>query len=331
VRAPTATHRAVVVFRVGPRLRTARRVTAVLGDLRRPIRRKRFLRAVGRGRLTVHPRRGLNARGAQRHWRLVIRMPPRERRRVLMAAQFQRTNRSNGLITNEYAGWHPSDRSAAHSAVWRSDGGSLFSVAGTNASGQTGGLGYTGTIDSAYADKYSQAHTHSNKMRFWTRQGGFANIRIDADLNPVAWDPAAPANWSGFKFYLRRQLDATASAFYTVEPEIKDGHIYIQKKCLGDTGGGNFTGDGTYYILAQKRVHEAALGSWREVGAAVRTNGDGSVTLSLYRDGGLALQATDQGTRADGTGCPALGPGHVGFRSDYLQYYLDNWTVTALP
>ena len=326
VRAPMATHGGVVVFRVGPKLRRARRVTAVLGHLRRPIKRARFLRAVRRGRLTLHPKR----RRAGHRWRLLIRTGPRLRRRVLMAAHFQRANRANGLITNEYADWHGWDRTAVRSPVWRSDGGSLFSVAGTDASGHVSRLGYTGTIDSDFADKYSQTHTHSNKMRFWTRRGGFENVHIGADLKPVAWDPDAPADWSGFKFYLRRQLDATASAFYTVEPDIKDGHVYIQKKCVGDTGGGNYSADGTYYILAQKGGHDVALGSWQRVGASARTNGDGSVTLSLYRNGNLALQATDHGVRADGTGCAPLGPGHLGFRSDYLQYYLDNWNVTAL-
>jgi hypothetical protein len=248
-----------------------------------------------------------------------------------MAAQFRSANRPNGLITNEYAGWHDWDKSAVRSAVWRSDGGSLFSVAGTDSSGQTSRLGYTGAIDSSFADKYSESHTHSNKMRFWTRQGGLENVRIDAALRPTAWDPAAPSSWSGFKFYLRRQRDATESAFYTIEPDIRDGHVYIQKKCVGNTGGGNYTADGTYYILAQKGGYEVALGEWHRIGASARTNADGSVTISLYRGGALAAQATDRGVHLDGTGCEPLGPGHLGFRSDYLQYYLDDWTVTALP
>jgi hypothetical protein len=326
---PATTHRATVQFRLAPRFRRARRATAVLGHLRRPIRRPRFLRAVRRGVLTLHPRRGLRSRRGGRHWVLAVRTA--SARRVLMAARFRGTHAPNGLITNEYAGWHEWDRSAARSPVWRSDGGSLFSVPGTDASGQTGRLGYTGTLDSDFADKYSEQHTHSNKMRFWTRQGGFENVRIDADLKPVGWDADAPSNWAGFKFYLRRQRDATESAFYTVEPDIRDGHVYIQKKCLGNTGGGNYAADGTYYILAQKSGHPVALGAWQHVAGSSRTNGDGSVTISLYRDGALAAQATDHGVRSDGTGCPPLGPGHVGFRSDYLQYYLDDWTVTALP
>jgi hypothetical protein len=164
-------------------------------------------------------------------------------------------------------------------------------------------------------------------MRFWTKQGGFGDVRIDADLRPMAWDPAGPSNWSGFKFYLRRQVDATESSFYTVEPDIKDGHVYIQKKCYGVTDtSANATAEGTYYILAQKSGFSVTLGSWQRIGASTKTNADGSVTVSLYRNGTLALQATDRGI-----GCPVLGPGHVGFRSDYFQYYLDSWNVSALP
>ena len=65
--------------------------------------------------------------------------------------------------------------------------------------------------------------------------------------------------------------------------------------------------------------------STRSQGAR-RTNSDGSVTIRLYRNGTLALQATDRGT-----GCAPLGAGHLGFRSDYLQYYVDNWNVTGNP
>jgi hypothetical protein len=311
---PLATHHATVVFRVQPRLRSARRVTAVLGKVRRPVRRMRFLRAVRRGRLVLHPQRGLRPRRARRHWVLAVRT--RSGRRVLMAARFRAMQHPNGLITNEYAAWHRSDESAARSAVWRSDGGSLFSVIGTDASGQTSALGYTGALDSDFADRYSQAHTHSNKMRFWTKQAGFENVRIDADLRPLAWDPAAPTTWAGFKLYLRREADTTESPFYTVEPDIHNGHLYIQKKCA----------DGSYHLLANEAGHHVPLGDWQHVGASAGTGADGSVTIDLYRGGALALKATDRGT-----GCPPLGPGRVGFRSDYLQYYLDNWTVTALP
>jgi hypothetical protein len=248
---------------------------------------------------------------------------------ALLFDGFGSANGSNNLITNEYAGWHALDGTAVHSPVWRSDGGSLFSVAATDASGNADRVAYTGKLDNGFADKYSQTNTHSNKMRFWTKSSGFGDVRVDVDIRPTAWGPDAPASWAGFKFYLRRELGLSDSAFYTVEPIIKDGSVYIQKKCLGDTGGGNYSAGGTYYLLASKRV-DAALGGWQRISASSRTNSDGSVTLSLHRDGTLLMQAVDRGIRSDGSGCAPLRAGHVGFRSDYLQYYLDDYKVSAL-
>jgi hypothetical protein len=249
---------------------------------------------------------------------------------LLMFEGFDRANGSNDVITNEYAGWHAWDSTAVHSPVWRSDGGSLFSVDASDASGQPGRVGSTGRLDSGFADKYSQNYTHSNKMRFWTKANGFDSVRIDLDIKPQGWHSSAPSSWAGFKFYLRRQADATKASFYTVEPYIKDGKVYIQKKCTGNTGGGNYTADGTYYLLASKGGYSVPLGSWQEVAATARTNADGSVTLGVWRNGTLIIQATDRGIRSDGTGCRPLIGGHLGFRSDYLQYQLDNLRVSPL-
>lgn len=256
---------------------------------------------------------------------------------ALMYDGFGSANGSNDLITNEYAGWHSSDGTAVRSPVWQSDGGSLFSVSTSGPSGEATRAAYTGSLDSSAADKYSQTHTHSNKMRFWTKASGFENVRIDADIKATSWSPEAPSSWGGFKFYLRRELGVTDSPFYTVEPYIKDGHLYIQKKCLGNTGGGNFVAGegsspgGTYYILGSKSGFTAPLGSWHKIAATVHTNADGSVTIGLYRDDQLLLQGVDRGVQSDGTGCAPLTAGHVGFRSDFLQYYLDNYEVTPQP
>jgi hypothetical protein len=183
-------------------------------------------------------------------------------------------------------------------------------------------------LDSSSADKYSEAHTHSNKMRFWTKASGYGNVRLEAGIKPTGWGAEAPSTWGGFKFYLRREKGITDSPFYTAEPYIKDGHAYIQKKCLGDTGGGNYSTGGTYYLLASKSSLNVPLGSWHKIAATARTNSDGSVTIQLFRDGALVLEALDRGVRSDGTGCAPLTGGHVGFRSDFLQYYLDDFAVT---
>jgi len=249
---------------------------------------------------------------------------------TLLFDGFEQPNGANNVVTNEYDGWHASDSTAVNSPIWRSDGGSLFSVPAVDISGAAGRVGFTGKLDNGFADKYSQNYTHSNKMRFWTKPDGFDSIRIDADIKPLAWHASAPSSWAGFKFYMRRQADATKASFYTVEPYIQDGKVYIQKKCTGDTGGGNYTADGTYYLLASKSGFSVPLNSWQKVSATARTNSDGSVTLGLYRNGTLLIQAVDRGIRADGTGCAPLHGGHVGFRSDFFQYFIDNYRVSSL-
>jgi hypothetical protein len=287
------------------------------------------------------PAGNYDATPAERTWTVALEPPPSTEPSpepvadgVPFSDGFATANGPNDLITNEYAGWHSSDSTAVQSSIWRSDGGSLFSVSAVDASGETGHVAYTGSLDSSAADKYSQTYTHSNKMRFWTKAGGYGNVRVDAEIEPTGWSAEAPSSWAGFKFYLRREQGVTDSPFYTAEPYIKDGHAYIQKKCLGSTGGGNFVAGegsspgGTYYVLASKSGLTTPLGSWQRIAASSQTNSDGSVTIGLYRDGQLVLQAVDRGVRSDGTGCAPLPAGHVGFRSDFLQYYLDDFAVT---
>jgi hypothetical protein len=269
---------------------------------------------------------------AVRTWTVEASPPPAETppSGTPMFDGFDSANGPNGLITNEYAGWHSSDTTAVQSSLWRSDGGSLFSAATTGPSGEAIQAAYTGQLDSSAADRYSQSYTHSNKMRFWTKASGYGDVRLEADIKLTEWSSEVPSTWGGFKFYLRREQGVTESPFYTVEPYIKDGHVYIQKKCLGDTGGGNYSTGGTYYLLASKSGLSAPLGSWQKIAATAHTNSDGSVTISLYRNGALLLQAVDRGVRSDGAGCAPLAAGHVGFRSDFVQYYLDNFAVTPL-
>jgi hypothetical protein len=250
---------------------------------------------------------------------------------LLLHDGFDAANGPNGLITNEYAAWHSWDSAAVDSPVWQSDGGSLFSVPAIGPDGAWDRVAYTGQLDNEYADLYSGEATHSDKMRFWTRASGFEDVRVGAWIKPLEWGAGVPSSWGGFKFYLRRERGVTESPFYTAEPYIYDGHAYIQKKCLGDTGGGNYSTGGTYYLLASQSGSGVPLGSWHKISATARTNSDGSVTIGLYRDGELLLQAVDRGVRADGTGCAPLTAGRVGFRSDFLRYFLEDFDVSALP
>jgi len=245
---------------------------------------------------------------------------------LLLHDGFDTANGPNNLITNEYAAWRSWDSSAVDSPIWQSDGGSLFSVPAIGPDGAWAKVAYSGALDNSSADRYSELGTHSNKMRFWTRASGFENVRVGAWIKPLGWGVGVPTTWGGFKFYLRRERGVTESPFYTAEPYIYNGHAYIQKKCLGNTGGGTYSAGGTYYLLANRSGFNVPLGSWRRIAATARTNWDGSVTISLYRDQVLVLKATDRGV-----GCPPLRGGRVGFRSDFFRYFLEDFEVERLP
>jgi hypothetical protein len=233
----------------------------------------------------------------------------------LFSDGFDSANGPNGLITNEYAAWHSWDSAGVDSSIWQSDGGSLFSVPAIGPAGNLTRVAYTGALDNKEADLFSEGSTHSDKMRSWTRASGFEDVQVSSWIKPLNWGAGVPSSWGGFKFYLRRERGVTASPFYTAEPYIYDGHAYIQKNC----------GDGNYHLLAQTHGGAVPLGSWHQVAASAVTEPDGSVTISLFRDGVLLLRATDHGT-----GCPPLTGGHVGFRSDFFSYYLENFEVAAL-
>jgi hypothetical protein len=279
------------------------------------------------------PAGNVDATPADRTWTVELQPPatessPEPANGAPMSEGFDSANGPNNLITNEYAAWHSWDSAAVGSPVWKSDGGSLFSVSAVGPGGSSERVAYNGALDDEQADRYSEAHTHSDKLRFFTKAAGFGNVQVGTWIKPLGWGAGAPSSWGGFKLYLRREKDASVSSAYTAEPYIYDGHAYIQKKCEGQTGGGTYANGGTYYLLASKSGLGVPLGSWHQVAASSRTNSDGSVTISLYRDGALVLQAVDRGIRPDGTGCAPLEAGHTGFRSDFLQYYLDDFTVT---
>jgi hypothetical protein len=282
------------------------------------------------------PAGNIDATPADRTWTVELQPPatepsPEPINGAPISDGFDSANGPNNLITNEYAAWHSWDGAAVDSPIWKSDGGSLFSVPAIGPDGTSERVAYNGALDNEQADRYSEDATHSDKLRFFTRAGGFKDARVETWIKPLGWGAGAPSSWGGFKLYLRREKDSSVSSAYTAEPYIYDGHAYIQKKCEGETGGGTYANGGTYYLLASKSGLNIPLGSWHEVAASSHTNSDGSVTISLYRDGALVLQTVDRGIRSDGTGCAPLTAGHTGFRSDFLQYYLEDFDVTALP
>lgn len=159
-----------------------------------------------------------------------------------------------------------------------------------------------------------------------------ATQTVTADFKATGWDSNAPSNgsWAGFKFFMSRDTADNSGSNYTVEPVIYDNTIHIQKKCYGIDDTSNplavsYSNGGTWYLLAQKNNMPLSSG-WHELKGTVKDNPDGSATITLYRDGSALLSATD---KPGLTGCPVLTNGHVGWRSDFMEYEIDNFTASS--
>jgi hypothetical protein len=219
----------------------------------------------------------------------------------------------NGLITNEYAYWNPGQ--GVQSPNWDMTSGSFFSQ---------GGAGYSGVPDACNPGIYSQACTNSAVFRLTTKRYDFSNVKVSFDLygHGLSSTSSTPAvAWDGLHIFLRYQ-DQTHLYYASVNR--RDAVVVLKKKCPGGSDNG-----GTYFDLSSYvGGNPIPFGVWQNVAAQVVTNPDGSVTITLWRDGSVAVQGTDTGI---GTCGPITQPGAVGVRGDNYRFAIDNFTVTAAP
>jgi lysyl oxidase len=213
----------------------------------------------------------------------------------------------DGLITNDYATWTDNPL-ARRSGVWWLDGGSLF---------RRGNTAWTGDPTCGHADILSQLANGSDKMRVHLRRrvsrNNLVTFRLRVRRFTRGCDRLPAAHWNGVSIYLRR-LDG--DNFYAAQVSTRDGSVYIEKKIRG-----------RYRALAVERGHRVSLGKWEHVGASVRTNPSGSVTIEVIRNGSVVLRARDRGRG----GPPITAIGHTGFRSDNTEFQLDDFAVSRLP
>lgn len=204
----------------------------------------------------------------------------------------------------------PSYYSTAHAPGWISDCDSSY-IHSVSVPDKPTNVGHAQGSD--YCQRwYETAYVNTNPV-----------TRVEADVKPLGWGAyGSNASWAGFKFYLRRQAPADATPTYTIEFYIADGQVHIQK---GDCNGYG------WYPLLEKTVDPTdgsygTSGVWHHFEGDAVDNPDGSVTLKLIRDGVLVASATDFGGQA---GCSSpLHGGVDGFRSDWADYYIDDFTVS---
>jgi hypothetical protein len=236
----------------------------------------------------------------------------------------------------------PTPTAATFTETWNAPWGGYGALWG-NASWLTPGSPGMWHGDSGDSYLYSVAdgartvgstETHTNSQRWYTHVAfPGATQRVGIDFKPLNWDSTAAgrSSWAGFKLWLRRDKDVYESGMYLIEPMIHDGSIHIQKKCWGitdttnplsvDTGAG-----GTYYLLKKLSGVPVPLGAWHHFEGVASDNADGSVSLTLIRDGQTIATVKDT---VGLTGCaPFRGTGFVGLRSDALGWHADDFTVS---
>lgn len=220
---------------------------------------------------------------------------------------------SDGLITNHYAAWSR-DPSALRSPDWDVFSGSLL---------RRRGAAWTGVPTAGLPNLDSSDGTGSEVFRAVTTRSDFRNVRVDLRLRTLRYVAGSPGwprkSWDGVKIWLRRQAGSGLPvALYTAEVNRRQGNVMIQKKCSGSR---------RYEILSATRADRPArFGRWERVGGSVRTNSDGSVALSVIRDGRVVLRATDRGV-----GCrPITAAGRTGVRGDNTEFLFDDFTVRGL-
>ena len=215
---------------------------------------------------------------------------------------------ADGVITNHYAFWSPSDDTAFRSDIWEMESGCALRRDNTL---------WTGVPTSNLPNKDCSNGSGSETFRLWTKQS-FRDVSVTFSLrnNGYAVGSQGERTWDGVKIWLRRQGGTGSVGLYTAEVNRRQGNIMIQKKCSGTT---------EYHILSQARPEgsDASIGEWEKVGGRVRNLPDGSVRLALVRHGQTVLEATDTGV-----GCaPITTAGRVGIRGDSTNFNADDVLV----
>ena len=230
---------------------------------------------------------------------------------VIFAPSFRNVS---GLVTNEYAYWNASNTDAVKDSDWDMTSGSLFSSLGA-----TTGVGGSGKIDAKSVDARSARGTNSAVFRLNTKRTDFDNVNVRFRLNIAALTQTSftpQVNWDGIHIWMHYQ---SQYKLYYASVSRRDGHVVIKKKCPGGP-----SNDGTYYELSDEVAgFPIAYNTWSYVSSTIKTNSDGTVSITVFRDDKPIVSVTDKGT-----GCaPITGPGSVGIRGDNASFRFYDFKV----
>jgi len=227
-------------------------------------------------------------------------------------------NRPDGLITNEFTYWNPTDPAGVRSPDWELGSGSFFIQ---------GNTGWSGIPDDCSRGKLSPNAlstncTDSAVFRLHTRRFDFNNVKVAFGLYShglTSTSLTPPVDWDGVHIFLRYQSEFE---LYYASINRRSQTAVLKKKCPGGPDNG-----GTYYPLTSFVPHTWSPGTWQHVSATIQTNADQTVTIALYDDNGLVVQGTDTNI---GKCAPITHPGAVGIRGDNNNFKIDDFVVTEI-
>jgi hypothetical protein len=205
----------------------------------------------------------------------------------------------NGVITTEQQYW---GGGGSPNPVWEITSGILYA---DNHAGWTG---------------VPTATNNSVVFRLNTKRTDFKDVVVTLDLlnSGLTTSSKTPAvAWDGMHIWLRYQSEYQ---LYYTSINRRDNTVLIKKKVPGGPSNG-----GTYYTLSASKPYAVPYGQWQHIKASAKNNSNGSVTISLYANDVLLVQAVDDGHLG---GAPITGAGRVGIRGDNANLHIDNFTVT---
>ncbi len=237
----------------------------------------------------------------------------------------------NGLITNEYAYWNPTDARSVVSPIWEMTSGALFSQDGT---------GWTGPLTGCTNPDPAGTCTHSEVFRVNTRQQFAGDLKISLALRQNTDIHGSGQSWDGVHIFLRYQNQYN---LYYASVQRADGKVVIKRKV--PCGGSN---SGTYFDLSSYTPHNWTVGQWHHYAMTIETNSDNSVTIKIFdtdQDPNTpVVVGTDRGGTNPGwtSSCtvagryptaryePITAAGATGVRGDFANFSFDDFTVTSL-
>lgn len=218
----------------------------------------------------------------------------------------------NGLVTNEWAYWNPTDSSGVKSRFWQATSGSLFA---------RNGDGWTGSPDSVNPDRLSSRGNNSAIFRLVSHDR-FSDVTVSVrilNVGLLTTSRTPSQEYDGIHIFLRYQSQYD---LYYASINRRDNTVVIKKKVAGGLSNG-----GTYFDLTAYRPEKVAYGTWQTYSARVVNLASGAVELSLWHGSELLTRAIDDGI---GGVPPYRGAGSVGLRGDNCEFFFRDFTVTPV-